>query len=562
MNRLQSTIVWAPRRLLRWGLLAGVGIGLLTAGVILSIGLWENFRTTNLWAEYRGAIEQREYSRAAWALLELHELHPEDVRPVAGLSELLQAAGNRDELEWRMKWLRLEPENWENYVALVQCCLRQGKHEQLEQVLEHGAGYFEQVPDYYFMKSVVFLSTRQSEQARKALGRLAETANTPGHRAQEILLRAALDGREDAAELEHRLAAVFPDVAQDRLVLRSLLSLLLSRPGSSELRAQFAEALWSLDEASWEDRILCLSAFEFPQVAERADQMDRKLREFPVRRSVLWMQMLKLGHADWVMARYSEFEGADQLHANIGLGLAGAAILSQEPGLALSIAGRTLWGESEYLSHFIRQGIQDQMLDPADRLKVLLHQARGQPGGISRLLELAELWSWETIRRAIMWELTENEDEASPYLRELYRIASEERDTKAMFRVMSRAYRYDSSDLVVRNNLAVTCLLLGRQTSLAHRLARDNYSDQGHLPAVAATYVLSLLQQEKLQEAEAVLAKVPVDAKALPSVKFVSALVAFATGDRLTGEQAWRSLDRAELLEEEVALISAYRSDP
>jgi Flp pilus assembly protein TadD len=115
------------------------------------------------------------------------------------------------------------------------------------------------------------------------------------------------------------------------------------------------------------------------------------------------------------------------------------------------------------------------------------------------------------------------------------------------------------NDNLLKNNLALTLLLLGRDLPAAHQLALESHTQSAGDSINSSTYAFSLLLQGKPAESRKVMETLGPNVLKVPNIAAYYAIITAATGDKKTARQYLEFSQRADLLPEEKALLDGVR---
>jgi Flp pilus assembly protein TadD len=116
------------------------------------------------------------------------------------------------------------------------------------------------------------------------------------------------------------------------------------------------------------------------------------------------------------------------------------------------------------------------------------------------------------------------------------------------------------SNLIAKNNLAMTALLLDAQELKPHDLARDVYQQAPTNSSFAATYAFSLYLQGKTAEALKVMRQLAPQDLESPSIAGYYGLILKATGSGAKARVYLDSTSKGLLLPEERKLFAQARA--
>lgn len=195
------------------------------------------------------------------------------------------------------------------------------------------------------------------------------------------------------------------------------------------------------------------------------------------------------------------------------------------------------------------------------RRQVLMRELHlGLLGGDPELVARIDLFA-RTFEMTPVWEVAlvrlsrEHSAAADSAIQILYRLYSEQKDTRALFQVMERAVERNPDSVVALNNLTHLGLLLGENLPRFHRLAEQLSAYQLRDVRIASTCAFSKLLQGEAEAARAILEEHAPDVLRQPPVALYYAATVAVTED-LERAEAWiASIDPATLFPEEAELL-------
>ncbi len=222
------------------------------------------------------------------------------------------------------------------------------------------------------------------------------------------------------------------------------------------------------------------------------------------------------------------------------------------------------WGDLEFLRFAMLAKVVDETTGHARKADFQAHWERatsstiGNPNALSMLARLVTTWGWKNEAAQVWWLLAAKPSGQRSALKVLFRIYSEQKDTRGLYRVAKRVLHVEPTNPVARNNVASLALLLGEDEAEAHRLAEENYQQSPAQPVAASTYAMSLHRQKRTADAVAIFSKVPPAALEDPSI---AACYGFLLAENGELEKARPFLEAADkqkekLFPEEAAMVA------
>ena len=227
-----------------------------------------------------------------------------------------------------------------------------------------------------------------------------------------------------------------------------------------------------------------------------------------------------------------------------------------------SFLDRQNWGELEFLRFaFLTRAFREQSLDGAAKgeWELALKAAAGQKANLIILLRWATTWKWQTESEDLLWTIVNQypgEKWAFQWLNQVLMVNGR---TRPLMLLYSQELKRSPANLSIKNNLAMTAMLLDVQELNPYALAREVYEKSPTNSAYASTYAFSLHQQKKDREALKVLRQLPPQDLDEPTVAGYYGLILRATGDQTKARVYFRLASKALLLPEEKKLFTQAR---
>jgi predicted Zn-dependent protease len=183
--------------------------------------------------------------------------------------------------------------------------------------------------------------------------------------------------------------------------------------------------------------------------------------------------------------------------------------------------------------------------------------ASDAPGPLNTLAQLALNWGWVAEAEQALWHAAAKFPTQPWALTSLQNLYVARRDTAGLRRVYQTSVRRDPKDKMARNNFAMLSLLLGKDVAAAHADAAELYKAEPGNPVFASTYAFSLHLQGKTKEGLEVLRALKPEELANPAVSVYYGVLLSAAGEGGAAKAYLNRSDKAFLLPEELALVTA-----
>ena len=221
------------------------------------------------------------------------------------------------------------------------------------------------------------------------------------------------------------------------------------------------------------------------------------------------------------------------------------------------------WGQLEFIRlALLSRALRGQDLAVAAKAEweLTLKAAAGRKEALSILVKFAAKWKWDSEAEDILWTIVNNYPTEKGVRQALSQILFAEGRTRSLMDLFNQAVKFDPSDLLNKNNLAMTALILNAQELKPYELAHDVYEKGQTNPSYASTYAFALHLQKKDPEARKVLEKLNAQELAQPSVAGYYGIVLEATGDRVKARKYLDLTSNAHVLPEERKLFDQARA--
>jgi tetratricopeptide (TPR) repeat protein len=542
-------------------------------GAVLLLG-YLGYRSYRTWKQKHLIRMARQFAAASdlrnaqLSLSELLQANPLDVEASRLMAELTPADQLSAKLSWRKRVVALDPQSSKDRLALADLAVRMHELPAAAAALQGIPEADQNTADYHDVAGSWHAAANQLS-AAEADFRAAMRLD-PGNPARELSLAVLrLHDTNEAAMVE----------------ARSTLSQLSSNPTNSTLRGQALrelaidaihhhqkeasldfvgrllqetnalftdrllrlEALWETQDAGFKQELASLQVEARTDPAKIEEIMMWQLGKIPPDQSLSWLRSLP--------AVTQTNQPVAQLEAECLLAL------QDWTGLD-ACAEKCNWGGLEPVRHAFRaRALRGEDLAAAaeGEWKQALLAAHGQQSMQVMLLRLTAQWSWLSEGEEILRTIVSEHPDAEWARKALGQSLFASGQTRSLMQLCSQQSSRDPSDLVAKNTLAITALLLNAQEMRPAQIALELYQKSPTNASFAATYAISLYLQGKKTEACQVLERLDPQQLESAPVAPCYGLLLEASGD---GRKAKKYLDLAsklQMLPEERKLIESAR---
>jgi hypothetical protein len=562
--------VWSRRA---WWV--GVLAVALIVGILLGWPAFSRWQVRRMLIAGAAFLQQRDFRNAGLAARQALALHPGDPQAVTLLAEIATATGSPEAILWWERLVTLRPGDPAPLIELAQAALRADDPIVAGQALARLDPALRDSVAVHSLAGSIALLERDwvaAETHFSAAARLDPVASQPALNLAAFRLRLPNGPEAAAARAEMRRLRLLPECRLP--ALRSLLADARARSDFAEART-LATEMHDAPEAAPDDRLALLdelflhsaSELEKTLLGDEAkaasdvsaaaalgrwvnahgfaalgagwiDGMPERMRAQPV--LLLVRAESAVATADWMQVRARTDDGGPDWQALdfLRLALAARAAVELDGG---------------------RRGPQS-----AARWERSLNSTGGNAAALSMLAREVQGWDWKAEAAEAWWLVARHPWSQRTALRRLWELAATDRDTPELLRVAKRIVELDSQNAAARNNLAWLELLRGEDLPGAEALAARNLAEHPDSPGLKSTSALSLSLQRRHDEAVALIAGLPEEARHDPATSAGAGAVLTAAGRRAEA-QTWLDVARAhesELLPEERALVDRALAQP
>jgi hypothetical protein len=277
--------------------------------------------------------------------------------------------------------------------------------------------------------------------------------------------------------------------------------------------------------------------------------------------------------SSWLMLRSTPASALTWLHTltpqmqtnpSVAVLIAGCQVLvSDWSGLQNSVTNQN-WSELDFIRHaFLARALRGQNLDAAATAEweVAFKLASNQKAALIALFQLVAEWKWTNEAEEILWTVVNRYPEeqwAGPVLKTALYNGGRTRPLMQLFILQAKR---SPTDMVLKNDLAMTAMLLDAQEFDPYGLSRTAYEQDPKNPAFISTYAYSLYLQKRYSEALKVMQQMSPRELSDPSVAGYYGLILKATGDSAKAKAYLGWTTKRQLLPEERKMFNEAMSN-
>ena len=559
-------------------------IVVVSLSVVLLMG-YVGYRTYKVWKQThmvalaRGFIAKGDGRNALLSLQQAMRSNPKNIEVCRLMADLAEASRSSEALMLRSRVVELNPRSTEDRFALTRAALLMRNYmsatNALEGVDEAGrktaefhnlagtvasAGNHITEAEAHFLEAVRLSPTNAALQLNLAVVRLAQTNATAQAQARASL-------QQLCANPTYKCQA-FRELLGDAMRQKQTnAALALTKQLLQQTNSTFNDRLLRLD---------VLRAARDPEFKSALAGFQREAASAPEERSKAMIHEL----ATWQMSKGSSGDALAwlktlprtyQTNQPVALLIAECQTSLKDWNALHAFLQPQSWGNLEFVRHaFQTRALRGQELTSAAKSEweSALRGAEGRYEPIVMLLRLAAQWNFQDEGEEILSTIVKRYPKEKWALQALTQTLFAGGRTRSLMMLYSQQAKTFPSDLGVKNNLAMTALLLDAQEMKPHELAREVFEKAPTNPSYASTYALSLYLLKKNADALKIIEQLGPKLLEDPSIAGYYGMILQAAGDGakakkyldLVGDLALDPKAKPQFLPEEVTLFKSAKA--
>ncbi len=534
----------------RNNLLVILVIGILAlGGGYIGYRAYLSARQAHLIKQAQHYLAKPDVRKAMLCLQRVLKSNPRNVEACRLMAALSEAGRSPGALVWRSRVVELNPKSLDDRLALAHSALIFRDYALATNALAGVDAAGKKTAVYCNIAGEVASTVGQFAQAEadfSEAARLEPTNPVP----QLNLAVVRLHGTNASALAEAR--AALTQISSTSMALRceALRELVVDslRFRQTNMAMQLSRDLVRQTNSAFSDQLLRLDVLKEGQKAEFSSALAAVQREAGTNTARIYelsqWQMPRIGPAD-TLAWLRSLPMVYQTNQPVALLSAQCqTMLGDWRSLQTTLRSEN-WAELEFTRHaLLARALRGQDLTDAAKGEwdLALKSAAGQKQSQITLLRFAATWKWQSESEDLLWTIVNQYPDEKWAFAALNQALYANGRTRPMMMLYSQELRRSPSNLMIKNNLAMTALLLDAQELNPHQLAREVYQQDPTNTTYISTYAFSLYLQKKDTEALKIIERLTPQELQDPTIAGYYSLILEAMGNK---EKARRYLDLA-----------------
>jgi tetratricopeptide (TPR) repeat protein len=544
------------------------------AGILIVLGGFAGYRGYKIVRQHRLVNQARtyiaksNYRKAFLVLQRAVKYNPRDVEACRLMADVAEASRSPSALIWRNRVVELNPRSTPDRLALAQTALAMHDYVSATNALEHIKAEDKKKAPYHNAAGTVACAVNLLPEAESHF--LEATRLEPDNAVHQLNLAVVrLHGTNETRLEEARasLKTLADNPTNSLLGCQALRELAVDamRFNQTNLALTLTKSVIERTNSLFQDRIVRLDLLRVthdPEFQFALAACERQAAEDPGKTHAMatW-QMSKLS-TEYALGWLTKLPTNAQTTQPVPVLTAECYRNSKNWPALHGYLQNQGWGELEFLRHAYQTGaLKGEGLPGAANAEweLAIKDTKNQKQPLEMLLRLAAEWSWPSEGEEILWAMVNHYPQERWAFSALSQLLYKGGRTRPLMQLYNQVARRFPADLLVKNNLAMTALLLEANELKPHDLAKEVYSKASTNLAFISTYAFSLHLQEKDAEALKVMQQLSSEDLENAGIAGYYGLILKATGD---AEKAKVYLDRATkapLLPEEKKIFDRAR---
>jgi len=547
---------------------------LICCTIVLLLG-YSGYRAYELWKQNHWMTLAKKYEAVGDSQNEILCLeqavhyNPRNADACRMLANLAEAAGSKTALVLRKKVVELDPGSLDDRVALAHTALIFQDEATVASALDGVDAAGKKTAAYLNVAGEYAMTLNHVDEARADF---AESARLdPSNPAPQISLSVIqLHGTNalDMAEARITLQRVAMNTASPAMRAQAQRELILDALRSRDYNTalEYSGDLIQPANALFPDKLLRLEVLRLvkssqyrPYLAACKNEAVTDPGKLP--QMALWLMQRNYTEQalDWLQGLPSQ----TQANLPAALFIAQCQMVLKEWSTLQNTASKQNWGDQEFTRHaYVARAMREQGLREPSKGEwdLAVSTANNQPDKLTSLFRLAAGWNWSDEAQQILWTIVNNYPQAQWASQELSAILYENGSTRPLMQLFSVQSSRNPDDLTVKNNLALTAMLLKAQELNPYDISLQVYQKDPTNSYYACTYAFALYLQGKNSQALQIMQHIDPQALKDNSTDGYYGLILKAAGDKAQANTYLQRSLQGQLLPEERALFQQAES--
>lgn len=522
---------------------------------------WKHYTEKNLLAQARADIAKRDLRDADLCLRRVMQIDPLSLAGSRMIANLLDSEGSEAAVSWRIRVVKLEPDNVTNRFVWAETAMRTKNLPSAAEALTGVPDQYKSTADYHKLAGALAWTSGRVLEAEKECAEALRLDPTN----REIMLSLAtiqlsVTNRAVNEAARVTLTQLVSDPTLGSLALHHLLADAVQRKNFTDALA-YSRRINSDPAAMYSDKVEYLNLLRTTK-SEQADTWQTALEKIaayePQNAYTLARWMIGSEGPRTAYLWLCGLPTTTQTNQTIVLLKTDCLIgMKDWSGLFNAVKSQD-WGAHEFYRVALialAQRSLGQAVESEASWERALHLASDDPRFLAMLTEVTGAWGWLPERGQVLQEVLDKFPDQKWAADQLTAQLYSQGDTQGLVELITKMQSANPADPRLKNNLSDVLLLRRLELDKAYRLANEAYLSATNNPFFISTYAYSLLIQDKPALALEVMNGLNPEFLKIPSVAAYYGVVQEQNGRKDLARDPLVRAEQANLLPEEKALV-------
>ena len=514
-----------------------VAIGLTLAAGYCGRPVYRHFKEKRAVAQGRAFFAKGDY-RSAWlSVRQALLVNSNNVQACRIMAELEDAVHSPATLDWCQRVVKLSPAIT-NQLLLASAGLRYQSppYPLTRQVLDDLSASAAGEPDFHIISADLELSLHRMAEAAAQFE--AACRLKPTNRLFQInlaVIRLGMTNAAAAAEARVTLKQFSSDTNLGPPALRSLVADGLLH-GDTSGALNYSTQLLANAQANLNDRLQHLGILKRLQISALTNQLSALQRNAvtnaPMAAQIAaWME--QNGFQSETVRWLNTLPHNIQIQTPVRLALVDGYLTTTNWLALRNLTANDDWAEIDFLRLAFLSHAWSELGEPLVALgdwRSAVSAADERLGALTALLDLANRWQMPREREDLLWRIVGRFPDARWAQDSLERLYFAAGNTAGLYQLYAKQFSRLPQNVVLKNNLTATALLLKTNLTQAGQWAAELYAQNTNEPPIVSTYAFALHLQGRDEDGLSALQKLKPSQLEQPSVSLYYGVLLRAVG--------------------------------
>lgn len=547
----------------------------LVACLVLGIAGYGGYRGYKTWrqkrfvSQARAFLEKGEERKALISLQRAIRANSKDVdalRLMAGIAEREQSPAA---LVWRQRVVDQAPDSLSDRLSLAQIAILLRDFSVATNALAGVREADRKTPEFQNVAGAVASTMGRLEEAEAHFAEAVRLNSTdPSLQLNLSVIQLQRSNAVEMTSARSSLESITRSATNSSIRCRAHRELIHDalRSGLTNLAMARVDALLQEPDCAFADRLLRLNVLRANAVTNAVDGLVA-VRSVATNTVSTVIQMLawemKTIHPKRTLEWIDTLTGETRTNVSVLLSESELRVATQDWKRLAEDLERQNWGTLEFLRHGLRfLALRRQNLTDGAAVEwgLALKTTGAELGPLNILLESAARWRMHNEMREILDLIVSRHPKEEWAGRMLAQNLYNEGLTRPLLSLLSRLSTVNPGDMKLKNNVAMTAMLLEAAELRPHDLARQVFDASPTNRAFVSSYAFSLYLQGRNDEALQVIERLTRDQLEVPSIAGYYALILKANGKKDLAKRYFDLTKDEKMLPEERKLMDRARA--